>query len=408
MATSLETVDGQYDDQIMSIDFQLDPFPLYNRIREEAPVYWCEPWNAWLVTRYDDVVRVLRDSDRFGSEGRHEAFTSDLDTESSEGAVDAVVTMLDMDPPNHTRLRRMSSGAFAPRRIEGLRPALEEDCRHLLSGVKPGSSFDYIATVARPLPAMGIARMMGLPLDDAETYLRWVDGVITYWSTTPPTDETAALIARVMDETDSYFRDFIGRVKDDPPDTIVGELMQAQEAGDRLSYEELITYCSLLLNAASDTSRSLIGNQTAALLEDPALVARVRADRSLIPKVVEEALRYSSPLLRAPRLVKEDSEVAGRTLPKGTLAFAIFASANRDPRVFEHPDEFDIDRPANVKQIAFGSGRHLCIGAAIARMQAEVALATLLDTFDDISLEEVEWRPLHLIRSPERVIINVR
>ena len=312
-----------------------------------------------------------------------------------------------MDPPNHTRLRRLSSGAFAPRRVEQLRSALGQDCRNLLSGVERGSSFDYIATVARPLPAIGIARMMGLPLDDAETYLRWTDGVIAYWSTTPPTDETAALIARVMDETDGYFTEFIGRVKDDPPDTVVGELIRAQEAGDRLSYQELITYCTMLLNAASDTSRSLIGNQTTALLERPELLARVRADRSLIPKVVEEALRYSSPLLRAPRLVKEDVEIAGRTLGKGTLAFAIFASANRDPRVFENPDDFDIDRPSNVKQIAFGSGRHLCIGAAIARMQAEVALATLLDTFDDLSLNEVEWRPLHLIRSPERVIIDV-
>jgi cytochrome P450 len=408
VTTSLAAVDGQYDDDIMSVAFQKDPFPLYNRIREETPVYWCEPWNAWLVTRYDDVVAVLRDWERFSSEGRHEAFTSELDKESSETAAHAIATMLDLDPPDHTRLRRLSSGAFAPRRVEELRPTLEQDCRDLLSSVEPGSSFDYITTVARPLPAISIARMMGLPLEDAETYLRWVDGVITYWSTTPPTDETATLIGRVMDETNTYFTDYIRRVRDNPPDTVVGELIKAQEAGDRLSYEELITYCSMLLNAASDTSRSLIGNQTVPVLEDPDLQARVRADRTLIPKVVEEAMRYSSPLLRAPRLVNEDVQLAGRTLRKGTLAFAIFASANRDPRIFEHPDDFDIDRPSNDKQIGFGSGRHLCIGAAIARMQAEVALATLLDTFDEIALDEVEWRPLHLIRSPGRLMINVR
>jgi cytochrome P450 len=408
MTTSLAAVDGQYDDEIMSVAFQRDPFPLYNRIREQAPVYWCEPWKAWLVTRYDDVVAVLRDWERFSSEGRHEAFTSELDRESSADAAHAIATMLDMDPPDHTRLRRLSSGAFAPRRVEELRPTLEQDCRQLLSSIAPGSAFDFIATVARPLPAISIARMMGLPLEDAATYLRWVDGVITYWSTTPPTDETAALIGRVMHETNTYFTDYVGRVRDDPPDTVVGELIRAQEAGDRLSYEELITYCSMLLNAASDTSRSLIGNETVALLETTDLQARVRADRTLIPKVVEEALRFSSPLLRAPRLVTEDVELGGRLLRKGTLAFAIFASANRDPRVFDQPDEFDIDRPSNDKQIDFGSGRHLCIGAAIARMQAEVALATLLDTFDALTLEEVEWRPLHLIRSPERLVIRAR
>jgi cytochrome P450 len=182
---------------------------------------------------------------------------------------------------------------------------------------------------------------------------------------------------------------------------------RAADQGDRLGYEELVTYCGMLLNAASDTTRALIGDATAALLADPALLARVRADTSLIPAVVEESMRHDSPLLRAPRVLVDDVELHGTTLPRGDLAFAIMASANRDPRVFDDPDRFDIDRPNVGANVGFGSGRHLCIGAAIARLEAEVAIERLLANFPDLTLAAVSWRPLHLVRSPEQVAISV-
>jgi cytochrome P450 len=401
-----DVLDGRFDAEIMSEAFKRDPFALYNSIRETAPVYWCEPWSAFLLTRYDHVVMALRDSDRFSSEGRHAAFSDGLEADDRDKVVHATQTMLDTDPPEHTRLRKLSTKAFAPRSVEKLRPLVEEDTRELLSGVDGTAPFDFIATVARPLPAMAIARMMGLPLEDSETFLDWVDGVIDYWSTTPPTPQTAARIDRVVTETNQYFSDFLTRVADRPPDTIVGELMRAHDEGDRLSYSELVTYCGMLLNAASDTTRSLIGNTVVALLEHPEILARLRKDPALIPPAVEEGLRYSSPLLRAPRITRCDIELQGRTIPKGHMVFAIMAAANRDPRVFDHPDEFDIDRDSNPKNIAFGSGRHFCIGAPIARLQAEIVIETMLGMFGDIVLDGVEWRPLHLIRSPERVILS--
>jgi len=366
--------------------FKADPYPFFARLREESPVcrvMVSDKQIAWLVTRYDDVVTVLKD-DRFVKDKRGVL--------SSEQAArqpwvprmlkSIEFNMLDLDPPDHTRLRGLVHQAFTPRMVENLRERITVLTNELLDAAQARGRMDLIRAYALPLPTTIIAEMLGVPVRDRHRFHRWSSKIVTTAATTWGMLQTLpSLIAFLR-----YIRKLVKARRTAPADDLVSALVEAREAGDRLSEDELLAMISLLLIAGHETTVNLIGNGMLALLEHPEQMDRLRNDPALIKPAVEELLRYDGPLETATeRYAREDVTIAGVTIPRGEMVFAVLASANRDERQFDRPDELDLAREPN-RHLAFGLGVHYCLGAPLARLEGQIAINTLIRRIPDVQL----------------------
>ena len=381
-----------------------DPYPAYHALRELGRVHRTAPEGPWLVTGYEETRQLLTDS-RFGeAAGRGGRIRlSRSRREGPEGLLGRVETMLSTEPPDHTRLRKLVSKAFTPRSIEDQRPRIQEIVDELLDAVT-ATEFDLVQTLAWPLPVIVIAEMLGVPREDRERFKRWSDAMIA----TLGGDYSLLAEARRSNEE---LVDYVSAVMDErrrhPQADLISRLVAAEEAGSQLSEDEILGTIALLLVAGNETTTHLISGGMLALFRHPAEMERLRDDPALIPSAVEEFLRFSGPVHTTRRMALEDVDLGGARISRGEIVIAILAAANRDPAKYSEPDRFDVTRNPS-DSVAFGDGIHFCLGARLARVEAQIAIGSLLQRYPRIRLMDAspEWGGTFAVRGVKELRIS--
>lgn len=369
-----------------------NPYPLYAKLRSEDPVHWDPFLHAWVVTRYDDVVQVLHkfQADRTPTPELLEAMGA---PELSEIATVMVRQMLFMDAAAHTRIRQLASYAFTPNRIKALRDHIQSIAERLIANVDR-KGFDMIADFGVPLPAIVTAEMLGVPAEDYPQLKDWsftFSEMLGNFQHNPDRSDAVLAALRGMIE---YFRNAIVQQKENPREGLVRSFMLAEHEGDRFSEEEIVANCILTMVGGLETTTNLIGNGVLTLLRQPELMRQLRDDPSLIPGAVEELLRFESPSQHTARLAPTDVMLGGKLIKQRQAVIAVMAAANRDPERFPEPDRVDFARTPN-RHVAFGWGAHFCFGAALARMEGQIAFELISQRLPNLRLAdgaELEWR----------------
>jgi cytochrome P450 PksS len=396
---------------IASPAFKANPFPYYARLRAEAPVRrirLATRERVWLVTRYDDVAAVLKD-ERLVKNTRNALTPAEAARQPWFRKLFKSLkrTMLDVDPPDHTRLRALVQKGFTPRLVEEMRDRITALTEELLDKAAPRAEMDLIADYALPLPTTIIAEILGVPVEDRHRFQRWSGAIIaaaaSNWNMLKAVPNVTLFIR--------YIRRTIRTRRADPRSDLVSALVLAEEAGDTLSEQELIAMIFLLLVAGHETTVNLIANGVLALLEHPGELARLRAEPALVKPAVEEFLRYTSPVeIATERYTSSPVTVGGVTIPRGETVLPVIASANRDERQFVNPDMLDITREPN-RHLAFGLGTHFCLGASLARLEGQIAIDTLLRRSPNLRLgvrpDELRWRGGLLLRGLEGLPVKL-
>jgi len=373
----------------MEPEFIADPYPMYHRLRTEDPVHH-SALGFWVLTRYEDVVTALRDP-RLAKE----AIAPFVAARFGAPLPAMGLSMLDRDPPDHTRLRGLVSKAFTPRVVEGLRPRIQEIVDGLLAGVAARGSMDLIEEFAYPIPVAVICEMLGVPIEDHERFKGWsIDiarGLDLIWL--GPDSDVGRRSVAARQALAEYFRGLIAQRRAAPRNDLLSGLIAAEEAGDKLNEMELLATCILLLIAGHETTVNLIGNGMLALLRHRDQLERLQRDPGLIASAVEELLRFDGPVQRTARIPSEDVTIGGHTIAKGEMVMPFIGAADRDPAQFPDPDRLDIGRSDN-RHIAFGWGIHFCLGAPLARIEGQIAINSLLRRLPKVSLatDEPEYR----------------
>ena len=358
-----------------------DPYPGYHRLRASDPVYFSPALRGWILTRHTDVVAVLSDP-RFSVDRRQSTVFRRLNAFGSlapEFAEAITRNLLMLDPPDHTRLRRLVSRAFTPRMVERLRGRVESLVDELLDAQRSARSMDLIRDFAYPLPVTVIAEMLGVPIANRDRFKSWSDDLVTLLD---PLQATNGLepAQRAYFELRDYFRGVFADRRRHPREDLVSALVVDDEQGDALTEPELVSLAMLILGAGHETTTNLIGNAAFALLRNQGERARLQQNPSLINSAVEEFLRYDSPIQTTDRVATEDCRIDGRQVRKGQLVGLVLGAANRDPEQFPDPDRLDISRTPN-RHLAFGSGTHQCAGMHLARLEGHVAISRFLARF---------------------------
>jgi pimeloyl-[acyl-carrier protein] synthase len=369
-----------------------NPYPLFHRLRVEAPVHWDAFLHTWVVTRYVDVLEVLHN---FSADRTHTPEKLEAMGLAQIGPIAQLMVkqMLFMDPPGHTRLRSLASQAFSPARVAVLRTHIREIVNRLLDKVQAKGQMDIIADLGDPLPAIVTAEMLGVPLEDRHQLKAWSTNFAEMLGNFQHNPEHAARMLRTVQDMTSYFHDRIREMKNIPHDGLVHSLMTAEIDGDRLTEEEVVANSIVTMVGGLETTTNLIGNGVLTLLRNPGEMQKLTEDSSLIPTAVEEMLRYESPSQHTGRLAPKDVEWEGKVIRKGQAVMAVMAAANRDPNRFPDPDRFDVARADN-RHLAFGYAAHFCFGAALARVEGQEAFEALVRRFPALELQPgpLVWR----------------
>ena len=365
----------------MDPEFIADPYPTYHRLRAEDPVHH-SPLGFWVLTRYEDVVAALRDPRLV-----KEPIAAFVAARFGAAMPAMGLSMLDRDPPDHTRLRGLVNKAFTPRVVEALRPHIQKIVDGLLARVEGAGTMDLIEEFAYPLPVTVICQMLGVPVEDRERFKQWgldiargLDAILL-----PPDSDVARRSVAARHALADYFRGLIAERRAAPRGDMLSDLIAAEEAGDKLREDELLATCILLLVAGHETTVNLIGNGTLALLRHPEQLRRLRENPGLIASAVEELLRYDGPVQRTARIPSADVTFDGLTIGKGEMVMPFIGAADRDPAQFPDPDRLDITRTDN-RHIAFGWGIHFCLGAPLARVEGQIAIGTLVQRLPKLAL----------------------
>jgi pimeloyl-[acyl-carrier protein] synthase len=384
-----------------------DPYPLYNRLLSESPVSWDPYMHSWVVTRYADVVRVLRDfsAERIRTEEQLEALEL---AELNPMARIMVKQMLFMDPPMHKRIRGLCAAAFTTQRVEALRSHIRDIVRDMLAKIreKGKGSMELISELAEPLPCIVTAEMLGVPTSDHRRLKQWSQDFAEMLGNFEHDAECVPRILKSTEEMTAYFRAAM-RKENLRPDGLVGSLTQAEVDGDRLTEDEVIANCIITMIGGQETTTNLVASGMLTLIRNPAELEKLRNNLSLIPSAIEELLRYESPVQNTARIAPVDVEFDGHLIKKGQAVVVVLAAANRDPGRFPDPDRFDISREDN-RHLAFGWGAHFCFGGPLARMEAQVVFEELLTTFSDLTVDgsPLIWRSNLGIRGLTALPIN--
>ena len=382
-----------------------DPLSYFARMRAEGavtPVTMPEGNRSWLVTRYDDVRAALADP-RLVKDWARKLTPEGWEPDPVSGFLS--VHLLNLDPPDHTRLRKLVTKAFTARRVAGLRPRIEAITSSLLDAMTDRDEADLIEAFAFPLPITVICELVGIPAADQEQFKGWSHAIVS--SVAAPEDVYSAGLAMYH-----YFTDLLAAKRRAPADDLLSALITARDEGDSLSERELIAMMFLLLVAGHETTTNLIASGTLALLTHPDQLSRLRADPSLLPGAVEELLRFVNPVNHATeRFTMEPTEIAGVTIPPREWVVCVTSSANHDPERFADPERLDVSRDAG-GHLAFGHGIHYCLGAPLARLEGEIAFGALLSRFPAMSLavpvSSLRWRPSSLIHGLESLPVRLR
>jgi cytochrome P450 len=368
--------------------FRIDPYPVYARLRAEGPVYRA-PWGGFVFSHYAPCEALLKDprsSSDFRTSDAFREFVEQQGGDANAGFLGGTRPFLFLDPPDHTRLRGLVNKAFTPRTVEGLRSRIQAIVDELLDRAEGRGTLEVVEEFAYPLPVQVICEMLGVPVKDHATFQDWSRELARSLDPEeflPP--EVIERRQRAVESFGAYFNGLVEEHRAQPRDDLLSALIAAEEAGDKLSGLELLATCILLLVAGHETTVNLIGNGTLALLRHPGQLALLRDDPSLARGAVEELLRYDPPVQFTGRVALEDITIGGVTIPKGQQSVILLASANRDPAVFAEPDRLDITRGEN-RHLSFGHGIHYCVGAPLARLEAEIALGTLVQRFPEMRL----------------------
>lgn len=383
-----------------------DPYPLYKMLRSSNPVFQLPVPNhsgagVWLLTRHRDVYAVLRDA-RFSAERER----ADVVRENRHmipaqllGETGALRSMLLMDPPDHTRVRGLVNKAFTPRRVQALARRIQEIVDELLDAVDEVGEMDVIRDFAAPLPAVVIAELLGVPSADHPRFKAWSTELISVFDADQGPEVIVPRAQKALDRLLDYLGSIVAERRNEPADDLISAMIQAQEQRDALTDTELLATSNLLLIAGHETTTNLIGNGLLALLRNPSELERLRSDSELLTPAVEELLRFDSPVQATVRVVKEALEIAGQPLAPGALVICGIGAANRDPEVFPDPDRLDVGRADN-PHLSFGLGVHFCLGAPLARLEAQLAFRALLQRHPTLRLRDdrVEFRSHPILR----------
>lgn len=392
------------DSLLVDAQFLRDPYTAYQALRERGPVHWSEEFfqGAWLLTDHADVERVLRDP-RFSAErtGGWVKRIDGIDPRDSDHRAYAEVrtfqrlfsrAMVFVDGPDHSRLRQVLAAGFHPQVMRGFSSTIERLVVELLDTLDGRDHFDFIEAFARLLPSRVIALLMGVDSSDENDFIAWSDGVAAFIGAPRPSVEQVRVAARSLAALIRYFRALLPARRKMPRDDLVSRLVIAEAAGTILTNAELLVQCAMLLLAGHETTRNLLGNGLHALLSHPREWARLQAQPELMPGALREILRYNSPVQYTGRRVVSDLQLHGHTLRRGDLVIALIGAANRDPTRYTQPDVFDIGRHEG-SHIAFGSGPHVCIGAGLSLLEADLAFRHIMQRWPTIQLSaaETQW-----------------
>ena len=379
---------------VFAAPFQEDPFPVYERLRRESPVYREPRYGAWMLTRFEDVRDALLD---------HSTFSSAHGPGPMPGPRANLPALAATDPPHHDQLRALVSRAFTPRRVAQTAPRIETLARELLDAL-PGPDFDLVPALSVPLPVVVIAEMLGVEPEKRADFRRWSDAFVGLLEN-PPTE---ALQSAAMELVD-YFRALGAARRSDPRDDLVSALVHAEIDGQRLSQEELDGFFIMLLVAGNETTTNLISNQLNILAHQPELWRQLRRDPSLVPAAIEETVRFDCPVQNLGRQTTRAVQVGEVEIPADQRVIVSYGAANRDPAAFEAPDEYRLDRPES-QHMGFGFGVHFCLGVGLARLEGRVALEALLERFPEVQPGAAPARRLHstVIRGFESLPIEAK
>ena len=371
----------------LSPALRANPYPAYEELRRKDPVHRMRLQDAWALTDYADVDMVLRDNRRFGNAGREFDYIPQ-------------VSMLDLDPPEHTRIRGLVSHGFTPRSVAALEPRIRETVDGLLGNVENRQRFDLISDFAFPLPVIVIAEMLGVPPEDREQFNEWSN--IVSLIVDPLLDERQVRRVRLaVDEVFTYLEAVAEERRRDPQDDLVSALVTAEVDGERLERDALLVNLLLVLVAGNETTRNLIGNGTLALLRNPDQLQRLHDDPALLNGAIDELLRFDSPVQLDNRIAREPVELRGKRIATGQRVLCLLGAANRDPQAFPDADRLDVGR-SGANHLAFGRGIHYCLGSPLARLEGRVAFEALLPRLGSLRLaEEPRYRDQVTLRGLE-------
>ena len=407
-----------YDPQDPAV--RVDPFPLYRRLQDAEPLHWSPVLKSWIITRYDDVKQMALNKDM--SPDRLTPFFKTL-PDAQRSILQEVIRYLNLwlvfrDPPEHTRLRRLLQAAFTPRAIEGLRPNIASIVEELLDRLEQRSRdsgrVDLISDFAMLLPALVIMDMLGVPRDKLADIKAWSDDMVVFIGSARGVPDKYERARHGAHQMSSFFRSLIAERRSEPREDFVSALIAARdETGadgqERLSEDELVATCMLILFAGHETTTNLIGNSALMLMRNPEQREKLRARPDLIVSAVEEFLRYDGPSNSLARVVATTHEMHGTTLKEGERVFAMLNAANRDPRQFEDADRLDIERSPN-RHLTFGQGIHFCLGATLARNEGQIAINGLLERFPNMRPTEGEseqWMDALIMRGMRRLPVSL-
>ncbi|MEO1131519.1 MAG: cytochrome P450 [Cyanobacteria bacterium J06639_1] len=376
-----------------SPEFHDNPYPTYDRLRREDPIHRGF-LNAWVITRYDDTETILKDS-RFQVDDLPErlraksAYLNSGDFQALAATIQSWLFFL--EPPHHTRLRGLVSKAFAAHSVEALRPHIEKAVASLLDRVIPQGRMDVIQDLAGPLPAMTVTHILGLPPEDYPKLVRWSYELFFVFDQ-PMSIEGYTRQNEMALEARAYLEEAIARFEVEPNDGLISRLIAARDEGNKLSQEEILGFCIMLLIVGQETTKSLIGNSIVALTEHPEQMQQLKARPEIVKSAIEELLRYDSPVQVLARLASEDVEMRGKTIQAGDKVIVCLGAASRDPDRFPQPDRLDFNRQN--RNLPFGGGIHFCLGAFLARVQGQVAIAAIAQRLSNIRLDSdrLDWR----------------
>ena len=399
----------------MSVDYEPllsdhwnDPYQSYRRLRDEAPVHWAPKSEFWCVSRYEDVARVLRTPEDFSSEGAFEALASRgrrfgprdllglaryllasrINPVSVLRGRNPSPMMISLDAPRHDVLRAIVNRGFTPRRVQAWEARMRGIAADCVARLAEGDAFDVVHELAIPLPVTIIAEMLGIEIGRRAQFKQWSDDIIAGSSGGLGTSFESSL--RAMGDLHRYLRGIVRQRRREPRDDLISLLVDERE-GEALEDREVAQFVILLLIAGNETTTNLIGNTTRVLLERPEVVAEVNARPELVPAMIEEALRFESPIQYVMRRATRDVEIAGTKIEKNSFIVALLASANRDERHYANADELDLTRSES-PHLTFGRGRHVCVGAKLVRMQMAAALPAIVQRLESLELRDARVR----------------
>ncbi|WP_374117291.1 cytochrome P450 [Streptomyces sp. RKAG293] len=394
-----------------SAAFVADPYPAYEALRAAGRAHWYEPTRQWLIPHYDDVSALLRDR-RLGRTYLHRFTHEEFGREAPPAGHEPFHVLndnglLDLEAPDHTRIRRLVAKAFTPRTVERLAPTVQRLADELVDGLRADGGGDLLARVAEPLPVAVIAEMLGIPPGDRQPLRPWSADICGMYELNPD-EETARRAVRASEEFSEYLRGLIAERRRAPGEDLISALIAAYEDGDTLSEQEMVSTCVLLLNAGHEATVNTTANGWFTLFRHPDQLELLRAEPGLLRDAIEELLRYDTPLQMFERWVLDDIQVGDTVIPRGSEVALLFGSANRDPSRFPDPSRLDLRRPAaDNRHVTFGAGIHYCLGAPLARIELAASFGTLLSRAPGLRpAAEPRWKPGYVIRGLEELLVS--